>query len=290
MDQWEQFAQNIKGAQAAMGGPQNMYQTYADTGVINASPARFAGGQAAVQARNEENAARINDQIASVREQQKSLAEDPSKAYMKLGEDGRYRYYKGNGEAININQFSLMTGKRPDEILADSENPADQKFVRDYQTMRAFTDAWINGDNDTLKRFRASDPKRYEQLLSTYKSPNDMVKAFRNYYTDYYGNTAGTQEKPGQMFTSSSFNPKFDFSPDKNDPAGKAVANLMANSSLADTMNVNLPQAPKQENWYDPFVPFAQYFPDTYRRKQWEYEQAQKSNPWLAYNKYLGGQ
>ena len=290
MDQWEQYAQNIRSANAAIGGPQNMYQTYADAGVINASPAQFAGGQAAIQARNEEVAARQQEQAAAIKEQMNSLSNDPDKAYMKLGEDGRYRYYRGDGSQININQFSLMTGKRPDELLADSENPADQKFVRDYQTMKAFTDAWVNGDNDTLKRFRASDPKRYEQLIRKYKTPGDMVKAFREYYTDYYGNTSGANAGTGQRFTSSNFNPKFDFNPGKDDPQGKAVAALMANSNLGDTMNVNLPKAPVRENWYDPFVPFAQFVPGTYRRKQWEYEQAQKSNPWLAYNKYLGGQ
>ena len=255
---WEKAAAAIRSANGLDSG--NIYQNYANAGVINASPAQFVGKQESIQAdideKQRQEAIQASQAKQKLDDQREADKADPGKAYMKLGEDGKYRYYNGAGEALNINQFSLLTGKRPDEILADSENPEDQKFVQDYNTMRTFTQAWVNGDNDTLKRLRASDPAKYEQILKTYKSPAEMVNAFRGYYSDYYGNTAGAQEKSNR-FTGNNFNPKFDFSPDKTDVKGKAVANLLASSSLDQTLNPNVAQKPTSNGWWDKNAPFS---------------------------------
>ncbi len=295
---WEKAAAAIRGANGLDSG--NMYQNYANAGVINASPAQFVGRQESIQADIDEKQRQAAAAKKKLDDQRENDRTDPSKAYMKLGEDGKYRYYNGVGDQMNINQFSLLTGKRPDELLQDSENPADQKFVQDYQTMKMFANAWVNGDNDTLKRLRASDPEKYNEMVTKYKSPAEMVSAFRNYYSDYYGNTQGANGQEKSRFTSGNFNPKFDFTPDKTDTAGKAVAKLMSDSTLDQTlspMNRNTPEDPGafgQGSAIGTYGPFAligggTLWGKTDKQKAWEdYQEKLKKDPWMAYNKYKG--
>lgn len=298
MDEWERYARAIEGSSGTDSG--NIYQNYANAGVINASPAQFTGRKAAVQAQNEETQRREGAQAAAAKqkldEQRENDKVDPSKAYMKLGEDGKYRYYNGVGEQMNINQFSLLTGKRPDEILADSENPADQKFVSDYQTMKQFANAWVNGDNATLQKFREADPEKYNQLISTYKTPADMVSGFRQYYSDYYGNTSTNQEKAPRFGMSS-------VSAIGDDPRGKAVKAAVGSSSLDQTLApIQYNEQPSQPNFIENlFHGAATYGPGAIvgggtlwgksdEQKAWEdYQDRLKTNPWMQYNNYLRG-
>lgn len=300
MDEWEQYAQAIRGSSGIDSG--NIYQNYANAGVINASPAQFAGREAAIRADNEERARKENLAIEqkkkAMEEEFEASKKDPSKAYMELGEDGRYRYYNGAGEMLNINQFSLLTGKRPDEILADSENPADQKFVSDYKTMKEFANAWVNGDNATLQKFREADPEKYNQLISTYKTPAEMVKGFRDYYTDYYGEKAGTgaQDK-ADRFGLSSKNAIGD------DTKGKALRTSVTGSTLDQTLApITYNEQPSQPNFlqnlwhgateYGPgaLVGGGTLWGKSNEQKAWEdYQERLKTNPWMQYNNYLRG-
>ncbi len=295
---WEKAAAAIRGANGLDSG--NMYQNYANAGVINASPAQFVGRQESIQADIDEKQRQEAAAKKKLDDQRENDRTDPSKAYMKLGEDGKYRYYNGVGDQMNINQFSLLTGKRPDELLQDSENPADQKFVQDYQTMKMFANAWVNGDNDTLKRLRASDPEKYNEMITKYKSPDEMVSAFRNYYSDYYGNTQDANNQSQARFTSVNFNPKFDFSPDKTDASGKAVAKLMGGSTLDQTLSPTQ-VAPNDPGFWNnaghaitkwgPLAVFGggSLWGKSQEEQAWEdYQKKLKTDPWMAYNKYLG--
>lgn len=297
---WEKAAAAIRSANGLDSG--NIYQNYANAGVINASPAQFTGKKMAIQADNEERARKENIQIEQARKKQEKdyedLKNDPSKAYMQLGEDGRYKYFNGAGQMMNINQFSLLTGKRPDEILADSENPEDQKFVSDYQTMKAFANAWVNGDNETLKKFREADPEKYNQLISTYKSPAEMVKGFRDYYSDYYGDKAGQGNQNGaNRFSMSSI------AGVGGDAKGKQQQAALDASTLQQTLTpINYNEQPQNPGfWGNAGHAVANYGPlalvgggslwgKSDQQKAWEdYQDRLKSNPWMQYNNYLRG-
>lgn len=294
---WEKAAAAIRGANGTDSG--NIYQNYANAGVINAAPEQFVGRQKAVQANVEEKQRQEGIQAAAQKKKldddREAAKTDPSKAYMKLGEDGNYRYYNGDGDQMNINQFSLLTGKRPDEILADSENPKDQKFVSDYQTMKQFANAWVNGDNDTLKKFREADPERYNQLISTYKSPSEMVGAFRNYYQDYYGNGVNSNQNTDRFSMSSK-------AAVGGDAQGKKIAAGIGGSDLTSTLTpiqMNAPSAPtfldKVGDTAGTYGPLAlvgggSLWGKSSQQKAWEdYQEKLKTNPWMQYNGYLKG-
>lgn len=300
---WDEWANNIAAASGLNSG--NIYQNYANAGVVDASPAAVTGKKAAIQAdiderRRKENLA-IEQERKEAEEQYEEDKKDPSKAYMELGEDGRYRFFNGAGQMLNINDFSLLTGKRPDEILADSENPYDQKFVSDYKTMRDFASAWVNGDNETLQKFRMADPEKYNELISKYKSPAEMVSAFRDYYSDYYGNTAGANEQTPRFSISSIYGGPGD--DNRAGIQGKALQQQLAGSSLEQTLSpINMQDQARQPNFLENIFGAARrYGPiaiagggilwgDRGQQDEWErYQEELKNNPWSAYRSYLRG-
>ncbi len=298
MDEWEQYAQAIRGSSGIDSG--NIYQNYANAGVINASPAQFEGRKMAIKADNDERARKESIAIEQARKKQEEDFElskkDPGKAYMELGEDGRYKYFNGAGEMLNINQFSLLTGKRPDEILADSENPDDQKFVSDYTTMKQFANAWVNGDNATLQKFREADPEKYNQLISTYKTPAEMVKGFRDYYTDYYGDTNQANQKTDRFSMASK-------SGIGDDAKGKALKAAVGASPLEQTLTpIQYNEQPKDPGFLgNASSAIATHGPmallgggslwgKSKEQQAWEdYQERLKTNPWMQYNNYLRG-
>lgn len=273
---FEEFAKNIM---AANGSGGDIYRNY-NAVKYNASPASVAGKKAGAQADideiNRRNSLEEKNARESIEKKEKDDAADPSKASMKLKPDGKgYLFYDGAGNMLNINQFSMLTGKRPDELLADSDDPRDQKFVDDYRTMKSISNAWVNGDNETLQKFRAADPEKFNQLVSRYKTPSDMVRAFTDYYSDYYGKTQGKQGNAARFSTGVVAGPG-------DSPQGKAIAKGLASSPLEQTLAPINTSQPRPLTGMERFNPFAGQR-DALKR----YEEEQKSNPWLKYYNYL---
>lgn len=194
---WNAFSAALTGANG--GASDNIYKNYA-VGKVGAdmTPGAYAGGVATAQAKideiNQENA-----QAAAKLQAQKAQDQaDPSKAQMVLLPNNQgYAFYDGTGQQININQYSLLTGKSPADILADSPVPKDQKFVQDYKTLEALSTAWVNGDTKTLDKFRAADPQKFNQIISTYKTPADLVNAFTSHWSDYYSTNPTNSQSQG---------------------------------------------------------------------------------------------
>lgn len=288
MDEWEKFAQAIRGSSGINSG--NIYQNYANAGVINASPAQFVGKQKAIQAGIEETQRKESQAIAEKQkdlERQRELdAKDPNKAMMKIREDGvGYDFFDGTGKQININDFSMLTGKRPDELLADSNNPRDQQFVADYNAMRNISNAWVNGDTETLAAYRQADPEKFNELVSKYKSPAEMVSAFTEFYQDYYG--------PGESQDRPRFSPgdprsgENVYGPDRSitlmDPNNSKRA--LGAPTLQQTLAPNAAgEAPRDLNWFEKINPFSGMKDEKKR-----YEERLKQNPWMAYHNALYG-
>jgi hypothetical protein len=279
-DQWEQWAKNIQSANGLDSG--NIYQNYASAGVINAAPAQVTGKKATIQAgideKNRQEAARAK----SIENQREVDKVDPGKARMIQNQDGTYSFYNGIGEKLNINQYAMLTGQKPSAILKDSDNPKDQRFVQDYDTMQAFVNAWVNGDNKTLQKMREADPDRFNAIVSTYKTPADLVAAFKNTYSDYYGGTTN-QNDPSKM---PAFSPQNLYGVG-DDAQGKAMGQALAGSPLDQTLTPSYIQKPQQGEgfggWLDSINPWG-----SYQNAMRAYQEQTKNNPWYAYNSYLG--
>lgn len=247
--------------------PNNIYQNYATA--LNGNVLRQQNDVAAP-------VAGANAKIDAVAQSNAAAASDPSKAQMKLLPNNQgYAFYDGTGKRISINDFSLLTGKRPDEILADSPNPVDQKFVQDYKTLTAFTGAWVNGDKDTLAKMREADPQTYNNLIANYKSPGDVIGAFTKHWSNYYAPGGGEQTSATPSFAPRALN-----SPDKKTAQGLESLPL---SSVLTPMNGNTP--PPKPNFVENLAPWSGT-----KKKYNAYQDYLKSNPWFAYQSALTGQ
>lgn len=263
-------------------GGDDIYKNYAASqSSVDQSGAGTAGKTASAQA-NADSIAQANAQaIAAANAQRTQDAADPSKAQMReLPNNGGFAFYDGTGKQININQYSLMTGKTPAQLLANSPNPKDQKFVEDYNTAQALSNAWVNGDTKTLDAMRAADPKKFNQIISTYKTPAAMIQAFTKHWSDYYNPTGTTsnQESPN----TSAFAPQqvVDQSTQQ-----KKQQNL-APPTLAQTLT---PETIKKPTW-GIGGSILSHIPGTSENKATStYNSEVQANPWYVYNKNLFG-
>lgn len=249
----------------------DMYKAYATALHGDPSdPNKFAG-----------NVAQANAKIDDIQQSNANAAKDPSKAQMVLLPNNQgYAFYDGAGKQISINDYSLITGKRPDELLADSPNPKDQKFVNDYKTLMTFTSAWVNGDKDTLAKLKASDPEQFNNLVSNYKSPSDVINAFTQHWSDYYNPTPNAS---AQSTSSSNFAPNANL----NIPGSKNLGALES-TSLKDVMNPKTPEAvaPVTAHIWDKLLNPTRY---SQAQQYKQYQTSLSKSPWAAYQGALTG-
>lgn len=279
---FDEWAKQIMAESGANTG--DIYQNYANAGVINASPEQFAGRKAGVQANIDETARREGIAAANAKKDLDAQVEkdrtDPGKARMVMRDDrSGYDFYNGAGEKLNINSFSLLTGKRPDELLADSDNPRDQKFVADYNTMKTLSNAWVNGDNETLAKYRQADPEKFNELVTKYKNPQEMVQAFMGYYSDFYGDTTNNNPAGQERFTGR--DPR---GGDKVYAPGGGVSiqspegQDLGVATMQQTVSPIGGPRPDEGNWWDKINPFSG--PQNAIRS---WEEQNKNNPWSQY-------
>jgi hypothetical protein len=123
---------------------------------------------------------------------------DPKNSRMEPSDDGGYNFFDGAGKAIDINTFARATGTRVNEILKDSQNPNDQKFVRDFEIVQTIANAMVNGDKELIGTMRSQylttdaegntvDP--IGALLEKYRSktPGDMMNDFKTHWGRMFG-------------------------------------------------------------------------------------------------------
>lgn len=292
-DEWER---NIVGTTGGGTPEQRFYADQVDTGVGAAT------GRTAVVQGQQDEAKRRQAFEASQRAAAAEAAKiedklDPSKARMVPKDDGGYDFYDGSGEKINVFRFSRLTGARPDEILKDSYNPRDQQFVQDYSTLRQFTSAWANGDNETLSKMRAADPDTFNRLVTEYQSPSEVIAAFRGQYAEYFSdaNAPGQTAPRDNNFLMTNKVPYDD----------ETINGLISSTTAADTLKPwqrerepegNMMarifgQAPQNIGQYGPLALFGggwAWGGEAQKRREWE--DRQSANPWSAYQRSIGGQ
>lgn len=265
-DQYQDWTNQLVGEEGANSG--NIFQNAARLGNANASQSSVAG-----------NVAQTNENIDQVKQSNASAAaaaaSDPSKAKMVLQPNNQgYAFYDGTGKQISINQYSLLVGKTPAQLLQDSPNPADQQFVSDYNTLKSFTNAWANGDTQTLAKMKASDPQQFNNLVGTYKTPAALISAFTQHYSNYYSPSISSNQNPqGSDFISPSLQSNNLIS------LPKQLGATLGGAPLNQILNTNVKGAPSvgPSN-------FASKLPWTNSHKTVQtYEQYLKSDPWAQY-------
>lgn len=107
---------------------------------------------------------------------------DPNKYQMRRKEDGGFDFLDPEGNMIDINQYSQVTGQRPSDILKYSDNPLDQQYINDYSKTKSIITAIQDGDDIALQ-----DYLKDEQNIDIKQSPEDLMKELIRRYPHIYG-------------------------------------------------------------------------------------------------------
>lgn len=200
--------QNLAQLQFTAGGAERA--TGAFTGNAKATADQEeAQRQAAAKAAEVEQAKKDN--------YEKALAEmqDPKNYRQEIADDGGYHFYDPMGNKIDVQKYSRAVGKQIPDVLKDSQNQNDARFVQDYKDLLDYGRA-LAGDEDNVKKFR--DDKKYSGFLQRYKdkSYGQVVTDFKKSYTDKF--------QPTQLDTlrSKSADGKTNITGDTISPDGKA--------------------------------------------------------------------
>ena len=110
---------------------------------------------------------------------------DPKNYQQKINDAGGYDFYDPLGNKISVQAYSKATGKQIPDVLKDSQDQNDQRFVSDYKDLLEYGRA-LAGNDDSVKKFR--DDKKYAGFLEKYKDKSyaDVVNDFRTSYAGYF--------------------------------------------------------------------------------------------------------
>lgn len=137
------------------------------------------GGSLASQRAQEADEADKQARAAAMQRLQDKL--DPSKYQVRRKQDGGFDFLDPEGNKIDINTYSKVTGQRVVDILKDSENPTDLEYVNDWSNMNSLLNAMYNNDTDTIASFVEQNPSLKD------KKPQDLAQELMRKYPHLYG-------------------------------------------------------------------------------------------------------
>lgn len=126
----------------------------------------------------------------------KQLTEDMSdfeKYEKRQKDDGGYDFFDPLGNQVDIATLSQRTGRRPAEIVQDSQNPIDQQYLQDYKRLQDYGQAFYDsakGDRaaiKTIEQYNAQD-ENLDKLFKEFgnKPTNEYLGKVRDLFFNHY--------------------------------------------------------------------------------------------------------
>lgn len=140
-------------------------------------------GKGAATASGEIGRANEQKRQASVSARKEDLQRrlDPGNYERKRKDDGGFAFYDPDGKEIDIATYAKVTGRRRADILSDSENPLDLKYLADYQDTLGVINAINTGDVAALQEYSAAQPALKGM------TPDELLKRLMKQYPHMYG-------------------------------------------------------------------------------------------------------
>ena len=140
---FDEWGKAIQGNQNTASGQSSMWNNFSEA-LYDDRKGQEAVGLAKINDINEQAQKDYEEKMAAIaREDAKNAAQakidslNPKNFRMDPAEDGGYNFYDGAGNPISVYDYARATGARPEELLKDSQNPNDQKFVRDHAVVQS---------------------------------------------------------------------------------------------------------------------------------------------------------
>lgn len=109
-------------------------------GLIGTARVDDANAQAAAAAANRRRASELSEKNREIK-QKLADYQNPNKWQQVPKADGGYDFYDPLGKKVTVGQYSEVVGKQPYEVLKDSDNSIDQQFVKEYNALKAYSEA-----------------------------------------------------------------------------------------------------------------------------------------------------
>lgn len=118
---------------------------------------------------------------------------DPDK-YQKIKKaDGGFEFIAPDGTKISAYDYANILGKKPADVLKDSENPIDIGYQQDYKNLQDYMNAWVNGDKEAVSAFQNENPS-----LKKIKDVKELVDYFKTAYPTVYNWSGPAGVKAGK--------------------------------------------------------------------------------------------
>lgn len=164
---------------------------------------------------------------AKVKQQQLQDSLDPSKyKIIKDPNKGGITIVNSLGDKIDIGTYTNLTGANPADVLKNSTNPDDIKFVQAYNNLQDFTQNKIAAQNgDVQAQAKLADYYKANPGLQNIEL-GQLSQAFMGQYGSYFGmpSNADTLSQAGVGPTLSSTNNPSTLSPYQNQAFGATAA------------------------------------------------------------------
>lgn len=148
---------------------------------------------------------------------------DKSKYTIQQRSDGGFGFYGPDGKEVTAAQYANNTGQKLTDVLKDSQNPIDLRYVQDQTNLTKYLQAKANSKFDPKQRAIAQQiEKQTHQAYGIHlgqQNPQQLIQYMQQNYPTIYG--AHQDNSPGFSGTST-------FLPG----AGTAQAQAEANNPL----------------------------------------------------------
>lgn len=126
-------------------------------------------------------------EVQRLKEEAQRIADsaDANKYTLQKKADGGYDFFDPEGNQVDIATYAAKTGKKPSDILKDSENPIDIQYREDYKNLQDLLTAVVNNDTEALDSYRQKAEAEGIPDITKQK-PQDVIDAFKAYYKRYY--------------------------------------------------------------------------------------------------------
>lgn len=148
-------------------------------------------GNAATAAGNIRDDNEAKARAEAERKRKEEEAKKDPKNYQKIINDkGGYDFFDAEGNQISAAEFARARNEHISDVLGDSEDPYDQSFSNDYNTIMRLGKVMQSGDKKGYDKLLKEQPDLQDQIKGKTFSQifNEFKSEYKNYYT--YNNTA----------------------------------------------------------------------------------------------------
>lgn len=160
-----------------------MYATNFSSPISNAN--------ASAQANQDQVTVENSKKAQAAAEAQAAAFGDKSKYTVQQRSDGGFGFYGPDGKEVSAAQYANNTGQKLTDVLKDSQNPIDVRYVQDQQNLTKYLQAKAQSKYD---KGQAAIAKQIEQNVNKahginlgQQNPQNLIKLMQANYPTIYG-------------------------------------------------------------------------------------------------------